>query len=273
MPDAMIARAASAPRLPMTPPPPVPLRAERLRAWFGDQPVLRGVDLALPARCVTALIGPSGCGKTTLLRCLCRMHELRPGARLSGRVLLDGQDVYGPGVDAVRVRRRVGLVLQEPTLFPALSIRDNVLVGLTLQRQAPAQPEAVVEGCLRQAALWDEVKDRLACPGQSLSRGQRQRLCIARALALTPEVLLLDEPCAALDPSATARVEELLRDLRARYTIVLSTHNRQQAARVADYTAFLSMGEVIEHDLTSTLFTAPADPRTEDYLTGRFDAA
>ncbi|MBI4511124.1 MAG: phosphate ABC transporter ATP-binding protein [Deltaproteobacteria bacterium] len=246
------------------------IRAEDLRAWFGANLALKGITLALVARRVTAVIGPSGCGKSTFVRCLNRMHEVVPGARVEGRVLLDGKDIYGRGVNPVRVRRRVGMVFQRPNPFPTMSIRENVLAGLRLCGLRPSDPDALVEKSLRQAALWDEVKDNLDRSGTSLSGGQQQRLCIARALALEPEVLLMDEPCSALDPIATARVEELLHELRTRYTIVIVTHNMQQAARVSDFTAFFYMGELIEYAPTDVLFTKPSDTRTEDYITGRF---
>ncbi len=245
------------------------MRVEGLRAWFGAQEVLKGVSLPLRERRVTALIGPSGCGKSTLVRCLNRMHEVVPGARAEGRVLLDGQDIYGLAVNPVRVRRRVGMVFQRANPFPDRSIRENVLAGLRLQGRRAADEAAVVEGALRQAALWDEVKDALDRPGVSLSGGQQQRLCIARALALEPEVLLMDEPCAALDPLATARIEELIHALRERYTVVIVTHNMQQALRVSDTTAFLYLGELVELGDTAALFDRPRDPRTQDYLRGR----
>lgn len=250
--------------------PQVKMRAEDLKAWFGERAALKGVSLELVERQVTAVIGPSGCGKSTFIRCLNRMHEVVPGARVQGRVFLDGQDVYAAGVNPARLRRRVGMVFQKPNPFPTMSIRDNVLAGLRLNHVRADDPEAVVERALTQAALWDEAKDSLNHPGASLSGGQQQRLCIARALALEPEVLLMDEPCSALDPIATAKIEELIRDLRERYTVVIVTHNMQQAARVADYTAFFYLGELVEYAPTDELFTGPSDPRTEDYITGRF---
>jgi phosphate transport system ATP-binding protein len=247
------------------------LAAEDLKAWFGKSLALKGISLPITDRKVTAIIGPSGCGKSTFVRCLNRMHEVVPGTRVEGRVLLDGNDIYAPGTDPVLVRRRVGMVFQKPNPFPTMSIRENVMAGLRLNRQKPASgADAMVEQALRQVALWDEVKDVLNRSGTSLSGGQQQRLCIARSLALEPEVLLMDEPCSALDPIATARIEELIHEIGRRYTIVIVTHNMQQAARVSHYTAFFYMGELIEHAPTDQLFTQPKNPRTEDYITGRF---
>ncbi len=248
----------------------IKMQAEDVHASFGATEVLKGIVLPIPERKVTAIIGPSGCGKSTFIRCLNRMHEVVPGARVRGRVLLDGQDIYQPDVDPVRVRRRVGMVFQKPNPFPTMSIRDNVLAGLRLNGIRSRDAEERVERALKQVALWDEVKDRLGRAGTGLSGGQQQRLCIARSLALEPEVLLMDEPCSALDPIATARVEELIHELKDRYTIVIVTHNMQQAARVADYTAFFYMGELIEYDQTDVIFTRPKEQRTEDYITGRF---
>jgi phosphate transport system ATP-binding protein len=245
------------------------LEIERLQAWFGDRHVVRDVSLGVPAHSVLAVIGPSGCGKSTFLRCLNRMHELVPGARSDGGVFLDGEDLYARGVDPVHLRRRVGMVFQRPNPFPTMSVGDNVAAGLKLNG-VKADIDHVVERCLRQAALWDEVKDRLDAPATSLSGGQQQRLCIARALAVEPEVLLMDEPASALDPIATAKIEDLIHELKARYTIVIVTHNMQQAARVSDYTAFFLAGELVEFAPTNALFTAPADARTEAYVTGRF---
>jgi phosphate transport system ATP-binding protein len=246
------------------------LRTEELRAWFGMTEALKGISLPIRERSVTAIIGPSGCGKSTFIRCLNRMHEVVPGGRATGAVLLDGVNIYGRGVDPVAVRRRVGMVFQKPNPFPTLSIRDNVLAGLRLNGIRPPDPAGLVEKALGQAALWDEAKDVLGRSGASLSGGQQQRLCVARALALEPEVLLMDEPCSALDPIATAKVEELIHQLGREITIVIVTHNMQQAARVSHYTAFLYLGELVECQETDGLFTHPANPRTEDYITGRF---
>ena len=246
------------------------MRAKELSAWFRDKRALSGISMPLVDRKVTAVIGPSGCGKSTFIRCLNRMHEVVSGARVSGEVLLDGKSVYAADVDPVRVRRRVGMVFQKPNPFPSMSIRDNVLAGLRLSGIEPADPDSLVEAVLQQAALWDEVKDTLDRPGVALSGGQQQRLCIARCLALEPEVVLMDEPCSSLDPIATAKIEELIHDLRERYTIVVVTHSMQQAARVSDYTAFFYQGELVEYDHADVIFTRPSDPRTEDYITGRF---
>ncbi|HTQ06841.1 MAG TPA: phosphate ABC transporter ATP-binding protein PstB [Polyangiaceae bacterium] len=246
------------------------MRTVGLRAFYGSVEVLKSIDLPIVDRQVTAVIGPSGCGKSTFVRSLNRMHEVVPGARVEGRVLLEEEDIYARGVDPVRVRRRVGMVFQKPNPFPTLSIRDNVLAGVLLNGIAVPDADAMVEKALRQAALWDEVKDVLGRSGTSLSGGQQQRLCMARALALEPEVLLMDEPCSALDPIATARVEELIHELRQSYAIVVVTHNMQQAARVANLTAFFYMGELVEYDRTDVVFTRPKERRTEDYITGRF---
>jgi phosphate transport system ATP-binding protein len=246
------------------------IQTEDLRAWFGKTEALRGVSVPIVKNRVTAVIGPSGCGKSTLIRCFNRMHEVVEFARVEGRVLLDGVDIYARGIDPVLVRRRVGMVFQRPNPFPTMSIRDNVLAGLKLNKVEPNREDEIVEKALGKAALWDEVKDVLNRSGVSLSSGQQQRLCIARALALEPEVLLMDEPCSALDPIATAKIEGLIHELRKRYTIVIVTHNMQQAARVSHYTAFLYMGELVEYNLTDTLFTQPNNQRTEDYITSRF---
>jgi phosphate transport system ATP-binding protein len=247
------------------------IRVEDLSVWFGAKRVLHGVSLGFGAGEVTAIIGPSGCGKSTLLRAINRMHETSPDARVGGRILLDGTDILDRGLDVVGLRRRVGMVFQKPTPFPTLSIFDNVAAGLRLAGERnSAKLQAVVEQSLRKAALWEEVKDTLAKPGLSLSGGQQQRLCIARALAVDPEVLLMDEPCSALDPISTSRVEELLYELGHSYTIVIVTHNMQQAARVSKKTAFMLDGNLIELNNTDQVFTNPANKLTEDYITGRF---
>ncbi len=247
-----------------------------LSAWYGSHMAIRDVSLIIRPNHVTAVIGPSGCGKSTVVRCLNRMHEVAPGARAEGQVLLDGEDIYAKGVDPVDVRRHIGMVFQRPVVFPTMSIFENVAVGLRVNGLADRHrlPE-IVERSLYQAALWDEVKDKLREPGTALSGGQQQRLCIARALAVQPRVLLLDEPASALDPQATLRIEELLQELKERYTVTIVTHNMQQAARVSDYTAFMlagtdRIGELIEFGETRQVFTNPRDKRTEAYLTGRF---
>src|SRR6266567_7448584 len=235
-----------------------------LNAWFGTLHVLRDIGLAIAPKAVTAIIGPSGCGKSTFIRCLNRMHEVVPSARVSGTVLVEGANLYAPGVDPVEVRRKIGMVFQRANPFPTMSAFDNVAAGLRLagMRNRAVLNDAV-ERALTHAALWDEVKDRLDKPGSSLSGGQQQRLCIARALAVEPEVMLMDEPCSALDPIATERIEELLTELKKDYTLVMVTHNIQQAARVADRTVFLLLGELVEEGPTSEVFTNPKDPRTE----------
>jgi phosphate transport system ATP-binding protein len=245
--------------------------ARDVYAWFGEQRVLHGINLDIAAHRAIAIIGPSGCGKSTFIRCLNRMHELVPGARVEGQIRLDGIDVYDGGVDPVRVRRRVGMVFQKPNPFPSMSVRENVLAGLRLTGNAPrAALDDTLEKALSQAALWDEVKDRLGDPGISLSGGQQQRLCIARALAVNPDVLLMDEPCSALDPIATAKIEDLIHTLKQSYTIVIVTHSMQQAGRVSDQTAFFLSGDLVEFDSTNRIFTSPRDSRTEDYITGKF---
>jgi phosphate transport system ATP-binding protein len=251
----------------MSPPPKLEVR--NLNAWFRENHVLKNVSLSVPGKTVLAVIGPSGCGKSTFVRCLNRMHELVRGARSDGQVLLDGTDVHARDTDPVQLRRRVGMVFQRPNPFPTMSIMDNVTSGLSLNR-IPGNRQEIMERCLKYAALWDEVKDRLSAPATSLSGGQQQRLCIARALAVEPDVLLMDEPASALDPIATAKIEELIHQLKQRYTIVIVTHNMQQAARVADHTAFFYMGDLVEHDRTDAIFTKPSNARTEDYITGRF---
>ena len=242
-----------------------------LNVFYGPRQALVDVSLRITGRSVTAIIGPSGCGKSTFLRVLNRMHELTPGTHHTGRILLKGQELYGPEVDATIVRRRVGMVFQKSNPFPTLSIAENVLVGLRLNGvRDRALLRQRLEESLRLAALWDEVKDHLFRPGTSLSGGQQQRLCIARAIAVRPEILLMDEPCSALDPLATAKIEELIHDLKSRYTIVIVTHNMQQAARVSDRTAFLYLGKLVEYDDTRTIFMNPANPQTEAYVSGRF---
>ena len=246
------------------------IAVEDLNAYFGDVHAVRHVSIDLPDRHVTAIIGPSGCGKSTFLRCLNRMHETISLARATGTVLLDGQDIYA--VSPVAVRRQVGMVFQRPTPFPTMSIRENVAAGLAAADRRPSrkQEDAIVERALKRAALWDEVKDRLKTSATGLSGGQQQRLCIARALATDPEVLLLDEPTASLDPISTQKVEELIYELRTDVTVVIVTHNMQQAARVSDQTAFFLGGELIEVAPTEKMFTSPTDERTESYITGRF---
>jgi phosphate transport system ATP-binding protein len=250
-------------------PPKPKIEVEHLNAWFGSSLVIKDVSLQVPEHGVLAVIGPSGCGKSTFLRCLNRMHELVPGARAEGRLLLDGQDLYAGGVDPVLLRRRVGMVFQRPNPFPTMSVRDNVAAGLVLNG-IPGDHDAIVERCLKQAALWDEVKDRLRESALGLSGGQQQRLCIARALAVEPEVLLMDEPASALDPIATAKIEELIHELQERYTMIIVTHNMQQAARVSNQTAFFYLGELVEVGATDQIFTNPRQQRTEDYVTGKF---
>jgi phosphate transport system ATP-binding protein len=248
------------------------LTARHLSAWFSKNRALHDVTLGIMANRVTAIIGPSGCGKSTLVRCLNRMHEVVPGATAEGEVLLDGEDIYAPTVDPVDIRRRIGMVFQKPTPFPTMSVEGNVAAGVTLNGTSlsRAERDRIVETSLRRAALWDEVKDRLHRSGASLSGGQQQRLCVARALAVEPEVLLMDEPCSALDPISTARIEELLLELKENYTIAIVTHNMQQAARTADFTAFMYSGDLIEFGDTKQIFTNPSRRETEDYITGRF---
>ncbi len=248
----------------------IKLRTEDLRAWFGDFEAVKGISLEIPEKSVLAIIGPSGCGKSTFLRCLNRMHEVVPDARVDGEVLIDGFDVYGPKVNPVRVRRHIGMVFQKPNPFPTMSIRDNVLAGLKLQGLKTPNPDDIVEKALRRAALWDEVKDVLDRSGVSLSGGQQQRLCIARSLALEPEIILMDEPASALDPIATQKIEELIYELKNSVTIIIVTHNMQQAARVSDRTAFFMLGEVVEVGDTKKIFMNPDQKITEDYVTGRF---
>ena len=248
----------------------VKVRVEDLKFWYGDTQALKGISMGIPANRVTAFIGPSGCGKSTFLRCLNRMNELIPGTRLEGRVLVDGRDIYREA-DPVMVRRRIGMVFQKPNPFPK-SIYQNVIWGPLVNgfKASKDDRDELVERSLRQAALWDEVKDRLSESAYGLSGGQQQRLCIARALAIEPDVLLMDEPASALDPVATAKVEETILELKDRYTIVIVTHNMQQASRVSDEAAFFYVGNLVEMSDTETLFTRPREPRTEQYITGRF---
>lgn len=249
-----------------------------LNVYYGDFLAVEGVSIDIQPNSVTAFIGPSGCGKSTFLRTLNRMHEVIPGARVSGEVLVDGQDLYGPGVDPVLVRRQVGMVFQRPNPFPTMSIRENVLAGVKLnnRRMAKSDQEALVERSLRGANLWNEVKDRLDKPGSGLSGGQQQRLCIARAIAVSPDIILMDEPCSALDPISTFAIEELIEEIKNQYTVVIVTHNMQQASRVSDKTAFFNIagtgkpGKLIEFDDTTKIFTTPTVQATEDYVSGRF---
>ncbi|MGW0578888.1 phosphate ABC transporter ATP-binding protein [Streptomyces sp. NPDC002920] len=256
---------------------PATLEADSISAWFGDHKVLEQVSLTMPARKVTALIGPSGCGKSTFLRILNRMHELVGSASLAGRVLLDGDDIYDRGRRITHARRQIGMVFQKPNPFPAMSIYDNVTSGLKLGgiKAGRDGKDALVEECLTKAGLWKEVRDRLRQPGGALSGGQQQRLCIARSLAVRPRVLLMDEPCSALDPTSTRRIEETIHELSEEVTIVIVTHNMQQAARVSDQCAFFlaeqgTPGGIVEHGPTTAMFDSPQDPRTSDYVNGRF---
>jgi phosphate transport system ATP-binding protein len=249
-----------------------------LNVYYGKFKAVEDVTLSIEPRTVTAFIGPSGCGKSTFLRTLNRMHEVIPGARVEGEVLIDGNDLYGPGVDPVLVRRQVGMVFQRPNPFPTMSIRDNVLAGVKLNNRGISKSDAdsLVEKSLRSANLWNEVKDRLALPGSGLSGGQQQRLCIARAIAVQPDVVLMDEPCSALDPISTLAIEDLIEELKLEYTIVIVTHNMQQASRVSDRTAFFNIagtgkpGKLIEYNDTNTIFSRPSVQATEDYVSGKF---
>jgi len=253
------------------PPPKLTFEAKNVSIWYGEKRAIEDVSLNIASNAVTAIIGPSGCGKSTFLRALNRMHELTPKTRMEGTVLLHGEDLYSSSVDPAIVRRRVGMVFQKSNPFPTMTIGENVVVGLRLNgvRNQKFLNERL-EKSLRMAALWDEVKDDLHKPGTSLSGGQQQRLCIARALAVEPEVILMDEPCSALDPIATAKIEELIYELKAQYTIVTVTHNMQQAGRISDYTAFFYLGRLIEFGPTTQIFTNPTERQTEDYITGRF---
>jgi phosphate transport system ATP-binding protein len=253
------------------------LEVQGLSAWYGKMLAVKNISMSIKAQTITAIIGPSGCGKSTFIRCLNRMHEVSHGGRTEGCIMLDGKDLYARDADPVTIRRRIGMVFQKPTSFPTMSVFDNVAAGLRLTRffSRRWELEEVVEKSLQRAALWDEVKDKLHQSGASLSGGQQQRLCIARAIAVEPEIILLDEPCSALDPSSTLKIEDLMRNLVAQYTIVIVTHNMQQAARVSDMACFFladqdRSGILIEYGTTSQLFTNPKDKRTEDYITGRF---
>ena len=250
---------------------PMKIQAERLDFYYGGTRALHGISLGVQPNLVTAFIGPSGCGKSTFLRTLNRMNDIIPGTRVEGRVLIDGADIYDPGVDVAALRRRVGMVFQKSNPFPK-SVFDNIAYGLRINGLATTKADVAVrvEESLRQAALWDEVKDRLHDSALAMSGGQQQRLCIARALAVRPDILLMDEPASALDPIATQRIEELVYELKKSYTIVIVTHNMQQAARVSDYTAFFWLGKLVEYDRTEKMFTAPGEKLTEDYVTGRF---
>ncbi len=255
----------------MMTPSPALLEVKGLKAFVESTEILHGIDLGVSPHEVVAFIGPSGCGKSTFLRCLNRLHEETPGGRAEGRVSLEGQDIYAVGTDPVRIRRRIGMVFQKPNPFPSMSIFENVASGLRLNRIAKGiELEARVEAALREAALWNEVKDKLDASGMSLSGGQQQRLCIARALAVKPPVLLMDEPTSALDPVSTAKIEELVIQLKKETTILMVTHNMQQAARISDRTAFFLYGDLVEYGPTTKVFTTPSDRRTEEYITGRF---
>jgi phosphate transport system ATP-binding protein len=250
------------------------MEAVGVHAWFGSKHVLSDINLSFPSGSVTALIGPSGCGKSTFIRTLNRMHEFIPTAAMAGQVLLDGADIYAPGTDVTKIRLKVGMVFQKPNPFPSMTIGENVLSGLKLAQLKRFNTDDLLESCLVRAGLWSEVKDRLGEHGGSLSGGQQQRLCIARALAVEPEVLLMDEPCSALDPGSTLRIEDTIAELSQSMTIVIVTHNMQQAARVSDFTAFFlsdgGPGVMVESGETGKMFSAPTDKRTEDYVTGRF---
>ncbi|OGP14107.1 MAG: phosphate ABC transporter ATP-binding protein [Deltaproteobacteria bacterium GWA2_55_10] len=241
-----------------------------LNFWYGEKQALKNISLVAKDRKVTALIGPSGCGKTTFLRCLNRMHDLYPGNRYKGEILLDGRNILDKGLDLIKLRSKVGMVFQKPTPFP-MSIYENIAFGLKLMGvKSKSEISGRVEKALKDSALWEEIKNRLNEPALSLSGGQQQRLCIARAVAVEPEVILMDEPCSALDPVATAKIEDLMTVLKQSYTVIIVTHNMQQAARVSEFTGFFMLGEVVEFDTTERIFTAPSNKLTEDYITGRF---
>lgn len=243
---------------------------ENLSAWFGDTKVLKNINLNIASNSVTAIIGPSGCGKTTFVRCINRLHELNSNGKVEGKIYLNNNDIYQ--IDAMKVRREIGMVFQRPNPFPTMTVAGNVLAGYTLNgiRLKKEKANEIAKNALMKAALWDEVKDKLNLLGTELSGGQQQRLCIARAIAVKPKVILFDEPCSALDPVATGKIEDLIRELKTLYTIIIVTHNMQQAARVSDFTAFLMLGELIEFDRTEKIFTNPTNKLTEDYITGRF---
>jgi len=248
------------------------LQVQKLSAWYGNTMAINSISMDICSHAITALIGPSGCGKSTFIRCMNRMHEVSDGGRTEGKVLFDGKNIYDREVDPVTVRRRIGMVFQKPTAFPTMSIFDNVASGISLTRLWSRRSELkeLVERSLKKAALWEEVKDSLNKSGASLSGGQQQRLCIARAIAVEPEIILMDEPCSALDPISTLKIEELMLEIKRDYTVVIVTHNMQQAARVSDHTGFMLLGELIEYASTREVFTVPKDKRTEDYITGRF---
>jgi len=247
------------------------LQVKKLNAWFGDHHVVKDISIDYISNTISAIIGPSGCGKSTFIRCLNRIHEEVPFAKVSGEVIMQGKNIYDKNVDVVNIRKNIGMVFQKPTPFPAMSILDNVLIGVRLQEKLPKlKLLEIAESCLRKAALWDEVKDKLSKPGTSLSGGQQQRLCIARSLAVNPPVLLMDEPTSALDPIATAKIEELMDTLKKEYTVIIVTHNMQQAARIADFTSFFILGDLIEHGASTEIFTNPKNKKTEDYIMGKF---
>ncbi len=247
------------------------LQVNNLNVWYEDFHAVKGITVGYPEKSISAIIGPSGCGKSTFLRCLNRIYEEVPGAKATGEIILEGKNILDKSVDPVELRRRIGMVFQKPNPFPAMSILDNVTIGLRLQGiKDKSYLMNIAEQCLRKAALWDEVKDKLHKLGTSLSGGQQQRLCIARALAVNPPVLLMDEPTSALDPIASAKIEDLMSELKKEFTVIVVTHNMQQAARIADYTSFFVLGDLIEHGLSSDIFTNPKQQKTEDYITGRF---
>jgi phosphate transport system ATP-binding protein len=247
------------------------MQSINLNVWFGQKQVLKNINLSVKPNTVTAIIGPSGCGKSTFIRTLNRMHELVPNAKSTGQVLLDGEDIYAKNVDPVMIRRRVGMVFQKPNPFPTMSIYDNVAAGLKLTGAKKGKNlDEIVKKSLVQASLWEEVKDDLKKPGTSISGGQQQRLCIARAVALQPEVILMDEPCSALDPIATAKIEKLVIELKEQYTVIIVTHNMQQASRVSDFTAFMYLGDLVEYGKTKDIFESPKSKLTEQYITGEF---